>query len=328
MDGINRKELLKARTASQLAEAFHLLDPNVSLIDVGLRIKERDGRRITPHLTVRVHLRKKLRGPAFESFARNHPKRIVDEQMIGYPVDIIEANYPLQFHGVRSSMGSPRVGVHQTLEGGISVSNEWSFSFGTLGGFVEDRNTRERMILSNWHVLAGSVSAPMGLRILQPGFGDGGRRRHTVAHLERHAMDKGIDAAVARLSGMRQHSNSALGIGNIKGSAAPALGIHVTKSGRTTAVTEGVITGIDGVAKIPYGRFERLIRHITHIAKVDGSELVSEAGDSGSWWLEKSSHRVVALHFAGDRDPNTEYGLAVDIEPVLNALNVDVIVGI
>ncbi len=106
---------------------------------------------------------------------------------------------------------------------------------------------------------------------------------------------------------------------------APALGMRVTKSGRTTKVTEGAITGVSGVAKIPYGGFERFVRHITHIAKVDESEKVSEAGDSGSWWLEKMSRHAVALHFAGDNDPNSEYGLAVDIQQVLNTLNVDVL---
>ncbi len=328
MNGVDQKELSRAYSASRRAVAFHLADPNVSLIDIGFRIKEREGKRVTPQMTVRVHLRRKLRGAAFESFAARHPERIVDEQNIGFPVDIVEAEYPLQFHRFRQPIRSTRVGVHETLEGGISISNEWSFGFGTLGGFVKDRDTGEVMLLSNWHVLAGSAWARRGLRIYQPGFGDGGRRQHTVAHLERHAMAHGIDAAVAKLTDARPHTNTELGIGPVNGATVPALGMRVTKSGRTTKVTEGAITGVSGVAKIPYGGFERFVRHITHIAKVDESEKVSEAGDSGSWWLEKMSRHAVALHFAGDNDPNSEYGLAVDIQQVLNTLNVDVLTGV
>ena len=58
-----------------------------------------------------------------------------------------------------------------------------------------------------------------------------------------------------------------------------------------------------------------------HIAKVPDSVQVSAPGDSGSWWLEEGTNKVVGLHFAGANRP--EYGLAIRMANVLNALNVD-----
>jgi endonuclease G len=51
---------------------------------------------------------------------------------------------------------------------------------------------------------------------------------------------------------------------------------------------------------------------------------VSAAGDSGSLWLDESTMRVIGLHFAGSNQP--ERALALDIQPVLDALNVDLLI--
>ena len=51
-------------------------------------------------------------------------------------------------------------------------------------------------------------------------------------------------------------------------------------------------------------------------------ERSAQAGDSGSWWLEGATHRAVGLHFAGSNDP--EYGLAIAMPQVLEALNIDI----
>ena len=74
MKPINQRELWAAIRACNRAAALHLFDPNVWLIDVGLRIKERQGKEVTDRLTVRAHLHHKLRGAAFETFAATHPR--------------------------------------------------------------------------------------------------------------------------------------------------------------------------------------------------------------------------------------------------------------
>ncbi len=321
MKSANAAKLGAALQARNRAIGYHLFDPNVSFIDVGLKIKEREGR-LADKLVVRVHLRRKPRGPAFESFAMAFPDRIVDEGKIGFPVDIVEGDYRLQ----QWPSPPPRGGVFNPLEGGISISNEWSYGYGTLGGIVVDRDTGKKMVLSNDHVLAGSPYVQPGLRIFQPGYGDGGRLQHTVARFTRDSMNVDIDAAVAELTDDRAVINHQFELEGVTGLGDPRPDMRVLKSGRGSQVTKGIITssGFGGVAKITYGGLTRLIHHVFHIFKVPDSDQVSTGGDSGSWWLEEGTNKVVGLHFAGNSvyEPK-EYGLAIIMKNVLNALNVD-----
>ena len=319
MQSIDKAEFRAALQARNKAIGYYLFDPNVSLIDVGPRIRERERRLVLKETTVRVHLRHKPRDAAFEDFAANNPERVIDENKIGFKVDIVEGDYRLQqWHWPPPP---PRGRVFDPLRGGISISNEWSLGYGTLGGIVTDRETKKEMILSNYHVLAGSSFAPSGLRIYQPGYGDGGRRQHTIARYTQHSMNLGIDAAVAELTDERETTNDQFELASITGVVEPMPDMRIKKSGRASKVTRGIITGIGGVRAIRYRGIKRIIQHVMHIAKVSDSEQVSAPGDSGSWWLEENTNKVVGLHFAGSNMP--EYGLAITMTNVLNALNVD-----
>lgn len=317
---IDEKEFRAALQARNRMISAHLFDPNIKLIDVGWRLKQKENQ-ITNQLTVRAHLRYKPMGEAFETFRANNPQRVIREEEIGFPVDIVEANY--QTHQFWGWPTSPRAGVYNPLRGGISISNERHFNYGTLGGVVQDRETKAKMILSNWHVLAGMPYVPEGLRILQPGYADGGGPANSIAKFKRHAMAMGIDAAVAELTDQRKAINDQLDLGAVSGVASPKLGMHVTKSGRASDVTSGIITGIEGVRTIPYGEFSQVVRNIIHIAPDSSGGPVSSPGDSGSWWLETSARLAVGLHFAGSDEP--EYGLAISMPKVLAALKVEII---
>jgi len=136
-------------------------------------------------------------------------------------------------------------------------------------------------------------------------------------------MNVGIDAAVAELTNERETTNNQFELGSITGVGEPIPDMRVTKSGRASNVTSGVITGVGGVRVMPYGGIKRVIQHIMHIAKVPESDQVSAPGDSGSWWIEEGTNKVVGLHFAGSNIP--EFGLAITMSKILNALNVDII---
>ena len=99
----------------------------------------------------------------------------------------------------------------------------------------------------------------------------------------------------------------------------------VIKSGRASEITYGRVSGVEGTAKMTYsGGVTRLIRNVMTIdRRVEGSQ-VSTGGDSGSWWLEEETMNVVGLHFAGSDDP--ERALAIDMQPILDALKVDIAV--
>jgi endonuclease G len=112
-------------------------------------------------------------------------------------------------------------------------------------------------------------------------------------------------------------------VGLVAGMVDPVLGMRVIKSGRRTGVTTGVITGVYGYSFQRYFGFSRIIRDIVHIAPEQPGQEISAPGDSGSWWLERSMLRAVALHFAGSNDP--EFGMALSMPKVLEALNVDIL---
>ena len=316
----------EAHTALNRAVALHLRDPNVSLIDLGMRIRDSHGHKLEEELCVRVHVRRKLRAETFRAFAAHHPERVVDAKRIGFPVDVPVGDYRVQWwpwwSWHRPAPSNSRARVFNPMRGGISISNALQFGYGTLGGKVVDRDTGAEMILSNWHVLVDSWSIQSGLPIFQPGQGDRGRPAHTVARLSRHAMDQFIDAAVAELTGDRPLVNEQLGLGPVTGVRPPMPGVRITKSGRRTGVTAGLITGIEGRQMMTYAGVRRMIRHVVHIAQGPERTPVSAPGDSGAWWLEQDTRRAIGLHFAGSDVP--EYGLAVAMPPVLDSLNVDI----
>lgn len=321
MEMFDPAQLRAARQARVHACAHYLFNPRVTLIDVGFRILEHRGT-MTDELTVRVHVRDKPRGAQLEDLGARRPELMIDKARIPFAVDIVEGAYALQWH---LSAPPPRAGTFARLRGGISISNERDYTYATLGGIVLDRASRTPMILSNWHVLAGSAWARPGLRILQPGSADSGGVQQTVARLTRHAMDEGIDAAVATLDGARPWTNDQYGIGAVAGIATPALGMRLTKSGRGSGQTHGMIDGVDGEYSIRYGGLLRRIRHVCRIVPVTPGAEASRGGDSGSWWLDPGSLRAAALHFAGADDP--ESALAMAMPPVLDALGVDVALG-
>lgn len=323
---IDRETRVRAKLALRQA-MYYIYDPNVTLIDFGY--PETQGKIVPGEVTMRFHVAKKLGGVALESAVEGGFTRPIPPTFAGFETDVPEGVYRLQQWGwgwgrprrlrrdVRASRGDP-------LCGGISISDAHHNAYGTLGGIVVDRDTEEPMMLSNWHVLAADWRARPGLSIYQPGRRDGGGRSDTVATLARHAMAKNLDAAVARLTDERDIANDQVDLGPIRGVGRAELGMEVVKSGRTTKITRGQITAIDGLTKINYRGIDRVIHNVVTVEPFNVAEQVSAGGDSGSWWVNSETMEVVALHFAGSNRP--ERALAIEMPQVLNALNVDLFV--
>jgi endonuclease G len=323
---LHPSDLVQARLAVKQAVRQHLFDPNVNLIDIGYRIQEQGGRMV-PEVALRFHLHTKLRGAAFESFAARQPERVIPAVVGGFPTDVIQSSYHLSLLTLAAPpqiefLSSARAAFMNPMQGGISISDAFSAGYGTLGGLVYDRATGDEMLLSNFHVLAGSGLARTGATILQPARGDGGRQ--TVATFVRHAMNNGIDAAVARLNGSRLLTHYQYQVGPPTGVNDPQLGMTVLKSGRASGLTRGMVTAVEGVVKLRYRTGERLIRHVCHIVPLTNGMQVSAPGDSGSFWLDANTLEAVGLHFAGADQP--EYALAINMRNVEAALDVDVVI--
>jgi hypothetical protein len=321
---IDTMTMARARLALREAIRYHLFDPNVGLVDFGH--PEHDGQIAWNELAIRIHVQKKLSEPMLEAASALGLTSPIPPFIGGFPTDVPEGVYRPHTTGW-GGWWSPRApNLHQSLNnpmhGGISISDEFHNAAGTLGAKVIDRATGAAMILSNWHVLVAEWTARPGQRIYQPGRLDGGTLANVIATLTRDAMSVNIDAAVATLTGSRDLMSDQLELGAVTGVGQAALGMEVTKSGRTSGVTSGVVTAIQGTAKITYSSvIARLIRGVVTIEPRFGFGQVSAPGDSGSLWINPETKQGVGLHFAGSDFP--ERGLAIDLRSVLDALNVD-----
>jgi endonuclease G, mitochondrial len=317
--------IARARRAIRQAVQQYLFDPNVSLIDFGY--PEHDGQIVDDELAIRFHVRQKLTGAALESAAEAGNTRPIPPVIGGFQTDVPQGTYrpyrSMWSNGWWLPPAKPQRQTRlDTLKGGISISDVFHTSAGTLGCKVIDRFTGDEMILSNWHVLVVEWTARPGQRICQPGRLDGGvTSADAIATLTRDAMSVNLDAAVAKLTGDRQLLNDQLNLGGVTGVAQAELGMEVAKSGRTTGVTHGRVTAVDGMAKIRYNGIDRVIRNVMTIEPSRPAEQVSAPGDSGSVWLNPDTMQAVSLHFAGSDFP--ERGLAIDLQTILDTLNVD-----
>ena len=314
-----------ARFALYKATRVFLFDPNVHLIGIGY--PEREGKTEENELAIRVHVHTKLEGAELETAVKEGYTRSIPTEIDGFRTDVLQGTYQLHqwlsWRGWRqtASTMNERLMSADPMRGGISISDEFHFTSGTLGGKVYDRTTGEEMILSNWHVLAADWNARRGQLIYQPGRLDGGSYVNVSAYLTRHAMGANLDAAVATLTGRRKLINEQLGLGPVTGVRHGQLGDEVVKSGRSSYITYGRIVEVNGTVRMRYGYLERLIRDVIVIDPWNRGE-VSRPGDSGAWWLDSATRQAIGLHFAGSDMP--ERALALDMQSVLNALNVEI----
>jgi endonuclease G len=322
---IDEKNLARARSGIQQAVQGWIYDPNVMLIDFGW--PERGGKLLEDELAIRVHVKEKYtRGLELEAAVDDGKTRgYIPDVIAGFPVDRPVGNYRLNQYYSSQWWRPPsqRARRAEPMKGGISISNaNWNV-YATLGALVKDRETEDPMLLSNWHVLVRDWYVQPDLPIYQPGRGDGGTNADAVATLSRHAMSSNLDAAVARLTGNRQLVNDQLGLGPVKGVGRAELGMQVAKSGRRTELTYGSVTAIYGTVRMNYRGVDRLINNVVTIEPRLVLSEVSAGGDSGSLWCQESTMIAVGLHFAGSDEPKR--ALAMDLQPVLEALDVELV---
>ena len=193
---------------------------------------------------------------------------------------------------------------------------------GSIGARVT--NGTNVFVLSNNHVLANSNDANIGDAELQPGPYDGGTdpadRIGTLSAFRTLDFSGGnntIDAAIAitdALSvgnatptddGYGQPSTAIFGDANNDGmfdDKTQLLGLNVEKYGRTTKLTHGTITGINGIVDVCYEVYIifclKSAHYVDQLIITPGT--FSGGGDSGSLIVaDDGSLRPVALLFAG-----------------------------
>lgn len=206
---------------------------------------------------------------------------------------------------------------------------------GTLGCFASDRNDQKQpLILSNNHVLADENNATEGDSILQQGSIDGGQDPgDQVADLLRFVplvtgQPNQVDCAVATIDGKVDFdANKLEGIGSLNGLGPPIVsdGVKVSKLGRTTGVTHGLVTAfeVDNVI-VEYDmgllRFDNQIE----IEGV-GPDPFSRGGDSGSVIVDENLAAIGLLFAGGESGGSNGQGFtyANPMQEVLDALGID-----
>ena len=299
---------------------------------------------------------------------------MIPRDLEGMRTDVYEVGYIV-------AQATPRDRFRPIIPSGVSIGHP-KVTAGTLGTIVRDRDTNEKLILSNNHVLANSNDALVGDPILQPGDVDGGQNpADMVAHLERfiplhyvgdpsqpppggdpgqppgggcdivnvvvslanllarlnssdqrvqavpssaarqaaaQVVDNLVDAAVAKPINPDIFSGEIRNIGQVSGTKAPALGMQVRKSGRTTDYTEGLITLLNATVNVAYNTNagKRTARFTGQVI----TQVMSQGGDSGSLIVDKDENVAVGLLFAG----SSVSTIFTPINRVLDALNVTI----
>jgi hypothetical protein len=229
------------------------------------------------------------------------------------------------------------------LKLGVTGGNEQDVSpnaccIGTLGSLWNFNGVP--YILSNSHVLARSGQGLAGEAINQPGASACFASPSTVANLSFQSAlqptptsngiaESNVDAALAQIvPGTVDASGNILDLGVPGPSSiaaappsstleAPALGLSVAKSGRTTGLTCSTIGSINGTLSVDFASFCGGPTLFT--SKFVGQVVISDSsfsgpGDSGSLIVTTDNARPVAMVFAGD-GTNT---IANPIQDVIN----------
>ena len=191
-------------------------------------------------------------------------------------------------------------------------------------------------MLSNNHVLANEDDATTGDAILQPGQFDGGAEpEDVVARLldwvPFQTSGNLVDAAVATIERDIGYDLSSLtGDGTLRGVRARPIqpGDQVLKVGRTTLLTEGVVTAIELDDVVV--RYDRGLLSFNSQIEIEGAgaNSFSEGGDSGSVIVDREGMACALLFAGGDTGGSNGKGLtyANEIGNVLDALDINLAV--
>lgn len=294
---------LEARHLRVLRKIF--ADKNV----VGIGVSEKViGRENTGRLSICFYVEKKLRSSQLRAW-----------KMV--PPVIAAPNGQAVFTDVKV-VGKirPQINVKRKPgQSGFSIGHK-NASAGTLGAIV--RKGRKHFVLSNSHVLAMSGTAAIGDPILYPGKFDGGDMRTdrfaTLSKVVKLTPGGDLvnlcDAALAEIDPGRTGSLdfSILGINGIPQIVAPAIGMTVTKRGRSSGDTDGQVLDVN----FRFAFFSDDLADDVGFTDQVLCTLYSEDGDSGAVVVAKDFGAIVGLHFAGS-ESNSVFS---PMQPVVDAL--------
>jgi hypothetical protein len=239
----------------------------------------------------------------------------------------------------RSLATLPDTGKYRPLMGGVSASTSRmginGFHVGTLGALAVTTETEQPMLvgLSNHHVLAFDSNRAFGDEIIQPEPGPFGvlpsDRVGTLASwaYPELVFEGTSDAAICTIEVPALAEISE--VGSTAGTAVESIGMQVSKRGRTTGLTRGiVVTENDSLrgsylvdcpgfppVNHPFTGQPTTLRKLTNqfLIKPDFilSVFFSDHGDSGSVIVDTGNRIVGLMHGGGYSDEHSPHEVTV-----------------
>ncbi len=301
---------LIARSTSPSFEHLRLpIDP--APIGIGIGIGNRPG-----EFSLAIRVRERL--PQLDLLLR----RII--ALANNEVDIVTTG------AVRPFLTPVDVGVLRSpcrpLVIGCSVAHVTSTA-GTLGLIAQHTKTNRAVLVSNSHVFAHSGTARIGDGITQPGRIDQGAAPVGAlldfVPLKPNGSNQ-VDAAIALPdSAIGLQPNDIPGIGNFTIAPAGSLlpNLNVSKLGRTSGLTRGVVTAVE----IDHIVVESEIGNLTFDDQIEikgVDRAFSELGDSGSL-IVSDQNQAIGMLFCGNEFANGGLGVtyANPLPKVMDAFN-------
>jgi hypothetical protein len=287
------------RPESRLAVGFSLVKPKEYQLE--LRVQRRRGSAYK-------------RAQEWKKKARGEARILVVDEISVPPLTQIQSKTGDSYFRAR----------RRPLKVGLSISSD-SAGTGTLGAFVEHKESGDTFILTNNHVLANYDPRVQRKKpIYQPGRAEAtlrldnriGELRDSIVVLRDQVNF--LDAAVAVLDKQDDHDGNVIpadcgcplagkriqGVAGFEAIQKAFSDEHpVMKVGRTSGYTEGIISAmsVDGVPVRHPTEGLFLFNNVYEVKAVNGHAAFSTAGDSGSTVLMNYQRELVAvgLHFAG-----------------------------
>ncbi|HEX8690377.1 MAG TPA: hypothetical protein VF729_09075, partial [Solirubrobacterales bacterium] len=227
--------------------------------------------------------------------------------------------------GTTTSEPSPTSRFNRPVPIGVSTGNAGECSAGTIGARVSD-SSGNVYALSNNHVYARENKAALGSQVLQPGLYDTGcafSAANVFGSLSAfepivfsttasNRLDAAIAATTTAALGSATPPNGYGEPSSLTQAAVP--GLAVQKYGRTTSLTSGTVTAINGIVNVSYSA--GTARFVDQVF-IEGQKPILKSGDSGSLLVTgNASANPVGLLFAGNS--NGRFAIANPIDLVLN----------
>jgi hypothetical protein len=257
------------------------------------------------------------------------PAHRLPAEVLGIPTDVIETG---EFQLLAKAAANPR-GRWRPHAPGCSIGPETSDGAapiaGTFGAVVRDRKNKQLNLLSAAHVLTNFGASPRaGSTIYQPSLLDFGTRSDQAGQLARWELwtknsDVTLDAGIAVLADPKGAVNQIPVIGAITGVGALRVDDTVEKFGRNTKHTIGIVQSINADIDVTIAN-----QTISFFGQTLIQGLVppfADASDSGALVVESSKKAAVGLLVGGNLVIQGHFGLVTPIQPILDALEVDLV---